>query len=130
MEVIVSLLGYKGSLCTPYSKSVSSSLKIVEGLYCKRPIQCLASSEILTPPHRPASDHPPPPRFGAGGRTHSLGGEGGGGSKVRKTPDTALYSTYISKYFFVLKVIRTNTTEMYFSSIHFASVGRFPYPHT
>ncbi len=37
--------------------------RYVEGLYCKRPIQCLASSEILTL-HRPA---PPPPAFGAGG---------------------------------------------------------------
>jgi hypothetical protein len=38
----------------------------VEGLYCKRPIQCLASSEILTPPpHRPASVYLP--AFGAGG---------------------------------------------------------------
>jgi len=63
----------------------------VEGLYCKRPIQCLASSEILTPPppHRSASVYPP------GGRTHSLGGEGMGGSIVRKTPDTALYSIYV-----------------------------------
>ncbi len=31
-------------------------LLTVEGLYCKRPIQCLASSEIL-PPHHPASVH-------------------------------------------------------------------------
>jgi hypothetical protein len=30
------------------------------------------------------------------GRTHSLGGEGGGGSIFWKTPDTALYSTYVS----------------------------------
>ncbi len=38
----------------------------VEGLYCKRPIQCLASSKILTPtPHCPASVYPP--AFGAGG---------------------------------------------------------------
>jgi hypothetical protein len=43
----------------------------VERLYCKRPIQCLASFEILTPPspHRPASVYPP--AFGAGGgHTH------------------------------------------------------------
>ncbi len=49
----------------------------VEGLYCKRPIQCLASSELLTPP--------PPgecvPRLWCGGRTHSLGGEGVGGQQ-------------------------------------------------
>jgi hypothetical protein len=37
---------------------------------------------------------PPPPH--CGGRTHSLGGERGGGSIFWKTPDTALYSTYVS----------------------------------
>jgi hypothetical protein len=31
-----------------------------------------------------------------GGRTHLLGGEGGGGSIFWKTSDTALYSTYVS----------------------------------
>jgi hypothetical protein len=51
------------------------SVPVVEGLYCKRPIQCLASSELLTP--RP-------------------GWRGVGGSIVRKTPDTALYSIYVS----------------------------------
>ncbi len=56
--------------------------KPVEGLYCKRPIQCLASSEILTPPPTsPAGECVPFP------------------PAVRKTPDTALYSTYICKYF-------------------------------
>ncbi len=45
------------------------------------------------PPHRPASVYPS--AFGAGGG-HTLGGEGGGGSIFWKTPDTALYSTYIS----------------------------------
>jgi len=66
----------------------------VEGLYCKRPIQCLASSKILTPPppHCPASVYPPP-RLWCGGRTHSLGGKGVGG---QKTPDTDLYSIYVS----------------------------------
>ncbi len=45
----------------------------VEGLYSKRPIQCLASSKILKiltphPPHCPASVYPtPPPANGAGG---------------------------------------------------------------
>ncbi len=58
----------------------------VERLYCKRPIQCLASSKIF--PHCPAS-------VWGGGRTHSLGGQGGGGSIFWKTPDTALYSTYV-----------------------------------
>jgi hypothetical protein len=53
-----------------------SNTPSVEGLYCKRPIQCLASSEILTPPpppHRPASV------YGADGRIHSLSEEGVGG---------------------------------------------------
>ncbi len=36
-----------------------------------------------------------PPRLCCGGRTHSPGGEGGGGSIFWKTQDTALYSTYI-----------------------------------
>ncbi len=37
----------------------SSTNPAVEGLYCKRPIQCLASSEVLTPPspHRPWGGH-------------------------------------------------------------------------
>jgi hypothetical protein len=51
------------------------------------------------PPHRPASVYP---RLWCGERTyilHSrLGGNGGGGSIVWKTPDTALYSI-ICKYF-------------------------------
>ena len=61
----------------------------VERLYCKRPIQCLESSKILTP-------HPLPPGLWYGGRTHSLGGEGDGGSIFWKTPDTALYSIFVS----------------------------------
>ncbi len=65
--------------------------------YCKRPILWLASSKILTPPplptHRPDSVYP---RLWCGGRTHTLGGEGGGGSIFWKTSDTALYSTYTS----------------------------------
>jgi hypothetical protein len=43
------------------------------------------------PPHCPASVYPL-----ARGRTNSRGGEGGGGSIVRRTPDTALYSMYVS----------------------------------
>ncbi len=64
----------------------------VEGLYYSRPIQCLASSEILTPPppHRPASV--------VRGRTHSLGGEGVGG--VNSSEDARHCSLlYICKYF-------------------------------
>jgi hypothetical protein len=63
------------------------------GIICKRPIQCLASSEILTPPpHCPASVYPD--AFGAGG------GHTRWGSIVRKTPDTALYSIYVSTLWF------------------------------
>ncbi len=61
----------------------------VERLYCKRPIQCLASSKILTPP-------PPSTPSRPGGGPYSLGGEGGGESIFWKAPDTALYSTYVS----------------------------------
>jgi hypothetical protein len=44
----------------------------------------------------PPSPSPPDDCVGlwCGGRTHSLGGEGGGGSIFWKTSDTALYSTY------------------------------------
>jgi hypothetical protein len=60
---------------------------IVEGLYCRRPIQCLASSKILTPPplHRP------------GGYTRWV--ERGWGVNIledARQADTALYSTYVS----------------------------------
>ncbi len=65
----------------------------VEGLYYKRPIQCPASSEILTP-HRPASVYPPPV---VQGKDTLAGWRGGLGSIVWKTPDTALYSIYVSK---------------------------------
>jgi hypothetical protein len=34
-------------------RAVPGSDAIVEGLYCKRPILCLTSSEILTPPPPP-----------------------------------------------------------------------------
>ncbi len=41
-------------------------------------------------------------RLWCGVRTHSLkGGRGGGGSIVRKTPDTSLYSTYVSTLWFI-----------------------------
>jgi hypothetical protein len=67
----------------------------VEGLYCKRPIQCLASSEILTPLHPLTAPRVCTPASGAGGGTLA-GWRGGGGFLVRKTPDTALYSIYVS----------------------------------
>ncbi len=64
----------------------------VEELYCKRPIQCLTSSEILTPPHRSASVYPPPL---VRGEDTLAGWREGGGSIFWKTPDTALYSIYV-----------------------------------
>jgi hypothetical protein len=51
----------------------------VEGLYCKRPIQCLASSENIDPPPPSQPGECVPPRLLCGGRTHPLGGEGVGG---------------------------------------------------
>jgi hypothetical protein len=85
----------------------------VERLYCKRPILCLASSKILTPhpPHRPASVHP---RLWCGGRTHSLDGEGGGGSIFWKTPDTTLYSTYVRTLWIILS---DTSTQVHSTSV-------------
>ncbi len=76
--------------------------QIVERLYCKRPIQCLASSKILTPPppHCPASVYPPSPRLWWGGRTHSLGGDWRGGWVVNILEDARHSSVLcIFKYF-------------------------------
>ncbi len=64
----------------------SSKDFIVERLYCKRPIQCPASSKILTPPPSLPGECVTP-AFGVGGRTHSLGGEGGGGGGVNILED-------------------------------------------
>ncbi len=49
---------------------------VVEGLHCKRPIQCLASSEILTP-HPLTAQRVCTPRLWCRVRTHSPGGEWG-----------------------------------------------------
>jgi hypothetical protein len=60
----------------------------VERLYCKRPIQCLASSKILTPhlPHRPAR----------GGHTRRV--ERGWGVNILEDARHC-YVLYIRKYF-------------------------------
>ncbi len=61
-------------------------------LYCKRPIQCLASSKILTPttpPHSPASVYPPPLLTG---EDTLAGRRGGWGSIFWKTRDIGLAS--------------------------------------
>jgi hypothetical protein len=67
----------------------------VERLYCKRPILCLASSKILTPPppSLPGECLCIPPLLG---EDTLAGWREGGGSIFWKTPDTALYSTYVS----------------------------------
>jgi hypothetical protein len=46
------------------------------------------------PPHHPASVYPPP--LVRRGEETLAGGEGGGRSIFWKTPETALYSTYVS----------------------------------
>ncbi len=74
----------------------------VERLYCKRPIQCLASSKTLTP-HPPPPGECLPPAFGEG-RTHSLGGKGGWGVNILEDVrhSSVLYSTYVSTLWSVL----------------------------
>jgi hypothetical protein len=47
------------------------------------------------PPHRPASLYPPPPPPLERGEDTLAGWKVGGGSIFWKTPDTALYSTYV-----------------------------------
>jgi hypothetical protein len=82
-----------GFRCFPPLDSCSAAP--VQGLYCKRPIQCLASSKLL--PHPLTARRVCTPHLWCGGRTQTLGGEGvGGGSIFWKTPDTALYSTFVS----------------------------------
>jgi hypothetical protein len=51
---------------------------------------------IDLPPPSPPGECVPLARLWCGGRTHSLVGEGGGGSIFWKTSDTALYSMYVS----------------------------------
>ncbi len=86
------MCGYACNIMYKRHKSVCKlSVNSVEGLYCKRPIQSLASSEILTPP--------PPHPLARGGEDTLARWRGGGGVTSRKTPDTALYS--ICKYFVV-----------------------------
>jgi hypothetical protein len=74
------LQGSPGTLICP-SFPLSFWLSTVEGLNCERPIQCLASSKILTPQTLTAR-RVGTPRLWSGGRTHSLGGEGVGGNST------------------------------------------------
>ncbi len=73
----------------------------VEGLNCKRPIQCLASSEILTPPltaRRVCSVYPP--AFGAG-EGHTRWVERGWGINSSAEDTRHCSVLYICKYFVV-----------------------------
>jgi hypothetical protein len=56
-----------------------------------------------TPPQRLASVYPPP-AFGGGGDTFAVW-KGGGRSIFWKTPDTALYYTYVSTLWCVQKAV-------------------------
>ncbi len=74
----------------------------VEGLYCKRPIQCLASSELLTPHPLTARRVCIPPAFGAGGG-HILWVERGW--RVNSSEDARHCSVlYRCKYFVPLPI--------------------------
>jgi hypothetical protein len=63
----------------------------VEGLYCKRPIQCLVSSKILTPP-----PHLSPPGECVGGHTRWV--ERGWGVNILEDARHC-FVLYIRKYF-------------------------------
>jgi hypothetical protein len=75
------------------------SVSTVEGFYCKRPNQCLAS---LTPHPLTARRVCTPPPLEPGENTLARG-RGGWGSK---TPDTALYSIYVSTLWYILSLFR------------------------
>jgi hypothetical protein len=76
------------------------SLDTVEGLNCKRPIQCLASSKILTPHPLTARRVCTTPPLVREDDTLVRWRGGGGGESIFsifwKTPDTVLDSTYVS----------------------------------
>ncbi len=80
----------------PYRK-----VHTVEVSYCKRPIQCLASSKILTP-HRPASVCTPPPLV-RGEDTLAGWGVGWGVNILEDARHCSVL--YICKYF----VVHTNS---------------------
>ncbi len=95
--------------CCPQFNPRNQTVQTVEGLYCKRPIRCLASSEILTPtPSSPGECIPPP----LVRREDTLAGwRGGGGSIVRKTPDTALESVLNICNYFVVRTMSNSWDE-------------------
>ncbi len=70
------------------------SAHTVERLYCKRPIQCLASTKILTP-HRPPPGECVPPAFGAGGGHTRWVERGVGGGQYFGRRQTQLCTLHI-----------------------------------
>jgi hypothetical protein len=80
------------------------------------------SPNIDPPPPSPPCECVPPPPFWCGGRTHSLVGEGGGGSIFWKTSDTALYSTYVSTLCYTYSVHVTMLQAV--SRVHVRSAVR------
>ncbi len=92
----------------------------VERLYCKQEANPMSGvfQNIEPPPPPPPGECMNPPHQRRG-RTHSLGGEGGGGSIFWKTPDTALYSTSAS----TLWVPRITEKEVRKTEILFVGVG-------
>jgi hypothetical protein len=84
---------------------------IAERLYCKRPIQCLASSKILTS-HSLTSRRVwcTPPSL-VRGKDIFAGWRGVGGSIFWKTPDTALYSSYVSTLWIFIYFWRSNKKQ-------------------
>jgi hypothetical protein len=66
-QSFISAHGVSGPAASNSTLSRDSSPRLpAEGLYCKRPIQCLASSKILTP-HSLTARRVCTPAFGAGG---------------------------------------------------------------
>ncbi len=75
------------------------TLAVVQGLYCKRQIHCLASSEIDPPPLTAWRVCTPPPLVR--GEDTLARRRGGGVSIVQRTPDTALYFIYVRTLWFL-----------------------------
>ncbi len=62
------------------------------------------------------------PRLWCGGRTHSLGEEGGGGSIFWKMPDTALYSTFVrtlwARYLMTTQVKKEPSVDIFRNALN------------
>ncbi len=98
--------------CVQWDRKWIEKWASVEGLYCKRPIQCLASSEILTPPLTARRVCTPPPPFGAGGGHTRWVERGWGINSSQYARHCSVL--YICKYFVVASVrhwSRTSTIE-------------------